>query len=594
MFKLSFKIGLLICTLFILASENSYAQIEINKRTWLSGYARSILAFDNFTNTFEPEDSLTARKLNSGHTLVDLEANIQPNKNLFIHGSTRIRNDQGGFWNSGITFDIRNLYIRGVIGNAVRFQLGDVQYKLTPYTFFNDPQDIYSYMPSVFREQASLINDDLFFDENNTWRQQGLTTDFGFTFKSILEEINVDAFVIRLRDVPAQRLFMGGHIDLIQSKYFSGQINYINTFDWEGTRGATLPEDMDAYFNPVLTGGFKFNFDINEFNLQLETEAGSSFERKVLGVDSLEFNDFFYDATLSGELKDWKLSLSFSEVGPDFRSAAAQTRRLSFEDGNIPAAFSEITNNDILSSQTDTIEGLPDKYMSRSISIFDIMREGRIFNSSLQQNLMVFNPAYNNISPYGAATPNRRMLGANFGRFSEEANWGFDIGLGIGNEIRGQGTIEKRAFTELTLNANYLLEIADNKILESIAFNLNGWLQNTARNSANEFEKIDLQTLFTAASIRFNLPSKFNINTGFIMLNSEGNEFFTDRDAIGSIRNFVSTDINHSEQLIGIGLGYDFNDRNSFDFYYNRTANSLKDREEYEIDNLTLLFKMKF
>ncbi len=584
MYRLSFKIGLLFFMLFNLASEDCNAQIEINKRTWLSGYARSILAFDNFTNTAFSTDSLTAKKLNSGHTLVDLEANIQPNKNLFIHGSVRIRNDHGGFWNSGVTFDVRNLYIRGVAADAVRFQLGDVQYKLTPYTFFNDHQEFYDYMPEIFREQTELIHQDLFFDNENTWRQQGFTTDFGFSFKNILEEINVNAFALRLRPsfaAPAERLFMGGHIDLIQSKNFSGQINYVNTFDWEGTRdpGAAL----DVYNNPVLTAGAILSFDINNFLLKLETEAGRSFERKVFTADSLETRDFFVDASLSGEIKNWKVKLNFRDVGPDFRSAAAQTRRISFNESNRPNAFSEVAVNDSVGS-----------LVPRSLSIFDMMREGQLYNSALQQNLMITRPEYNNIDPFGSATPNRRMISANFIRIRGDKNWDVNLGVGIGNEIRGQGTTEKRAFTEINLDADYLLEIEDSKLLNSINFNLKGWIQNTTRSGSNEFEQVDLQSTMASAGVRFNLPSGFNLNTAYMLFNSKGNETITERSALGEIRNYTPVTIDHNEQLIGIGLGYDFTTRNTIDFYYNRAVNTLSTEEDYQIDNFTLLFKMKF
>ncbi|MBK7442895.1 MAG: hypothetical protein IPI65_15590 [Bacteroidetes bacterium] len=60
---------------------------------------------------------------------------IRPGENIAIQSTVRIRNDFGGFWGSGVTFDVRGIICKRVIKDIVRCEVVDVHYKLTPYTF---------------------------------------------------------------------------------------------------------------------------------------------------------------------------------------------------------------------------------------------------------------------------------------------------------------------------------------------------------------------------------------------------------------------------------------------------------------------------
>ena len=120
----------------ITVARDSFAQ---QRKVWASGMARSVFQ----QNKFESDnDSITPRKNNSGHALVDLELNAAPNEQTYLNAMVRIRNDFGGFWGSGVTFDVRQLYLKGLIKNSIRYQLGDFNYKLTPYTFYSNSEEL--------------------------------------------------------------------------------------------------------------------------------------------------------------------------------------------------------------------------------------------------------------------------------------------------------------------------------------------------------------------------------------------------------------------------------------------------------------------
>src|SRR5690606_37261836 len=74
-------------------------------------------------------------------------------------------------------------------------------------------------------------------------------------------------------------------------------------------------------------------------------------------------SDFFYEVRGGIRLKkSLSLELTYRDVGPDFYSAGAQTKRIRFSDN--PALFSRVTNERI----------------KRDVTIFDVMRDINLYN----------------------------------------------------------------------------------------------------------------------------------------------------------------------------------------------------------------------
>ncbi len=80
---------ILIAAIALCIASTGFAQ---EKKIWVSGAARAVMYGDKY-NTDAENDTTTARKLESGHAMVDLGANIQPNDNVLIKAMVRIRND---------------------------------------------------------------------------------------------------------------------------------------------------------------------------------------------------------------------------------------------------------------------------------------------------------------------------------------------------------------------------------------------------------------------------------------------------------------------------------------------------------------------
>jgi hypothetical protein len=92
------------------------------------------------------------------------------NANRFAFTSAllnEINNAFGGFWGSGVTFDVRQLYVRGVVANAFRYQIGNIDYKLSPFTCFNHDADRLIPVTGVQRIKQDIV--EYITDPINQW-----------------------------------------------------------------------------------------------------------------------------------------------------------------------------------------------------------------------------------------------------------------------------------------------------------------------------------------------------------------------------------------------------------------------------------------
>ena len=323
-----------VIALLFIFSASSYAQ-ENTKKFWLSGSSRGVYNLDELKG--EETDTTSASKAEYGHTLVDLSANIRPNANTYIRSTIRVRNEYGGFWGSGTTFDLRELYLRGLIANSVRYQVGDMDYKLSPFTFYNNNEEMYDNTLDIFNLYSEMLHYDYFFKGNNTWRQQGLATDFSLNFKRGIEELKFNLFTSRINptdfNTVSDRVFFGGNVTMVQSKQISAGVNYINLTDIAGTS-----RNVSYFKNPVLSGTYSLNAELNDFKFQLDGESGfsKSFtennEDKNNVVKENLVEDYFNYAKLNAEYEalNLKFSVAYRNVGQGYRSVGAQMRRLRY------------------------------------------------------------------------------------------------------------------------------------------------------------------------------------------------------------------------------------------------------------------------
>jgi len=555
-------------------SVNLYSQNE--KKIQFVGTARSILNNDDI---LVKDDTITSKSNMGGYALIDLGVNIFPNKNTEVLGMIRIKNQLGGFYGAGVTFDVRQLYIKGIISNVVRYQLGDINYKLTPFTFYNNDFDDLVQHPQVFNIQKDIVNYETFY-KNNTWRQQGAALDFSLEFSRFLKEIKFNGFINRINitdfNTVPDRFFTGGNIGIQQSKNVFVGFNYVSLFDLSGTS-----QNNSGFNNNVSSINYEVKFaKDNLVETRLFGETGLSNSGYSNDTSAPKLNDFFINMGISNLLKasHLKFSLSYLNVGPNFRSAGAQSKRLNYN--NTPSFYDRYTNQQSL----------------RSIGLFDLIRDEKLYNRSINSDgLMAYNPAYNNAMPYGIATFNRQGINAKVNFNDPKKILNLEIESYFLKELIGQGTTKLKSFkiikSNAELNLKKLISIENNfKITAGFSF------QSSIRNSETNYEEINLNSAIVNSGIEFELYKNIDVLAGFIYNQAKGNEILPSRNIYSEVVDFNEYNINIKELMLGGGLRYRFSDKIYLAALYQNydNSNKLNSQFSYSMNQFIIIYNMKF
>jgi hypothetical protein len=121
---------------FLCVISSSDALSQKSEKVWFDGNARSLLNRDAL-GEFGEDDSLTQRNVTDGYNLVDLNVHVNPLEDIEVFAQLRVRNSFGGFFGAGTDVMVRQLRASGVIDQRVRFNVGDIYLKQSPFTLWN-------------------------------------------------------------------------------------------------------------------------------------------------------------------------------------------------------------------------------------------------------------------------------------------------------------------------------------------------------------------------------------------------------------------------------------------------------------------------
>jgi len=571
--KLHIVVGIaaLVVTQLVSAQEKDLRKVVF------TGAARGLYYGDRIGQ--EVEDSITIPRMNSGHTLVDLGMNIRPNRNTEIQGMVRVRNDYGGFWGSGVSFDIRQLYIKGVAGGVVRYQLGDINYKLSPYTLSNTQQEIITQGPVVFQQQTRLMNYDNFYAADSSWRQQGAAAEFGLQFAKYFKELQFHTVATRVRTTDfgniSDRLFAGYNVNLVQSNFLEVGVNHVTLFDIEGTS-----RNLSTFHNPVTTGTLLLKKDISNWKMKVNVEAGTSKTYYEKFEGSPETNGKIFDAKWMGvnSSKGLSVEAGWKYVSSDFRSPGAQTKRVNYN--YQPSSFGRITNDQVV----------------RNLTAFDLMRESNAYNRQLSSNLMLTQPKYDNITPYGTATPNRQgvTVVAKYTIPSKILEV-FATQLML-QETRGEGTFVPRKFMRSEVKAvahvNQRFGRSDKLFDVTIRFRND----NTSREAEENVRAVDLSTQILSFGMEYEFWENWDLMLGVQQIKFNGFDYTAVRNNFSEIYNFKEYQTDGNEFMQAAGVRYRFSDKSSLSMNLSNFKNTdaFDATQNYTIRQFMLLYQMNF
>lgn len=561
-------------SLLTLVSASTFAQ----QKVWVTGAARGIYYGDAYSNQTQA-DTITPKRLESGHAMVDLGVNIQPSDKILIQSMVRVRNDYGGFWGAGVTFDVRQLYIKGIIGNFLKYQLGDIDYKLTPYTFQNNRGMVNSFEGNLVNLPLQQIQYDMFYMEDQTWRQQGAAIDFALEFSRFVQEMKFDLFTTRIRPTnfgtQDDRLYSGGSVTLMQSKKLNLGVQYANLYDLEGTSNSTI-----QVRNPVITASAEGNFTLFNTNFNAALETGRSTLEWAGDDQAPVLEDYFYDVSLKASWADRGLSIKagYRDVGANFRSAGAQSLQINFD--RAVRAFSRYGNDQSI----------------RPITMLDLYSDAALYNTQIATGLANYDPRYDNATPYGVATPNRRGFNVLVNYEDKKDRFELEGRTDILTNVVGEGTSSLKDYNTMSiygkLNINELLGWNDRKFWISARTGM----QNTSRSGEQTFEDVDLATNFTNVNLTATIIGDLDLIGEWRIWQSKGSELVAERNLYSEIIDFTGYDIDYNESIVGAGIQYNFSEKTQLSLLWQsfNWEDVMAVNQEYTINSLALFFTMKF
>ena len=577
---------LIVFVAFFLSDISLHAQSREN--IWFDGLSRSCFARDAADKSTS-DDTISARNSSNGYNLLDLNTHVNPIEDIEIFAQLRIRNSFGGFFGSGTEINVRQLKAKGIINNKIRFSVGDLFLKQSKFTLYNYDEELSGFENDMLKPYRDIIHYENFYTENR-WRLQGIQTDFSFEFDRYIRSLSVDFFVTRpsgSRQInentySSDFLLSGGSILSEINKRITLSANHINFFEVasSGTKNISVR-------NPVYDMSLLHHFDNEKYRIEQKLQTGfskrywlhSELENGRSDSTSNDNKGMYFELDNKYLKKDSTLllTLGYRYVDPNFRSAGAQTRRLDFTNGNRNTLYPIYTNMSLI----------------RPPSIFDLVSDDQLYNQELSSILMVFNPIYSNILPYGDATPNRTGVYLKARLNNKKKVLLSKINAGFFKEVIGQGTSEKRDFGlfkgSFKINfhrwLNWKKELSLSASSES----------ELTRRGGDEVSSVNLKSHQLNASVNAEFVKKFFVQASYKQLNANGNEFLMQRDNYGNITYYTSTQIDQKDHLLSFGMLYKFRENVYANLNYNWWGLNFADQSysDYKYNRLILILSVK-
>jgi hypothetical protein len=520
----------------------------------------------------------------------------------------RLSNNFGGFYGDGSQLIFRQLRLDGIIGKKVKYEIGDIDLELSKYTLFNSSEIYNDYESDILAQRRSVVEYENF-NHGNKWRLQGANAETSLRFKKGIEKIGLQAFATRNRryipSVTPDRYMLGGKMSIVQSRSIQIGGNYVYIFDAKGTvsnSGASLTNQ-----NQVITGDWKFTHFTDKMDFSFYGEAGKSNNKysqtRNDTVNTTKTNDNFYDFGVSAKYKPLllKVFVNYRNVGADFFSSGAQTRRMN------DYGYSGPTNTFNNPNSGDNTLGLFNRLDNNTTqrgsipmggaTMLDYVSDQNLRNLNLRNTLMTFNPAYNNITPYGQATANRKgvTFGASVG--SSEKVIKADVIADLLSEVTAVNDSSNalRNFVGVKGGAMFNLH----KLLrfeKAIILTAGARYEQTKRSG---LAPVNLTSVLIDLGLTVEVVKGLDLLGGIKTINAKGNECVYYRDALNQIdisKSFMNLNLNQNQFLYSFGARYRFS-KNTY-FTVNGVSQNVKfvdaSNRNYTINQIFFNYTMVF
>ncbi len=560
-----------------------------NPKIQFNGVARG----DMLHNWLASDDTTNVDQSLGGAALVDLHLNIHPNEAIRIHSTLRVKNAIGGFWGQGATLELREISIKGVAGKVLKYRFGDIDSKMTPYTLWNYDGECTNNEADVFNFIREIRHQENF-NYGNAWRNQGADLSWRLGFDKGVESIDFTTFAMRNRSLDdgktPDRLQAGGTMKFHITNSSQIGFNYINLFDLPKTVSKTYYE---KYTNGVGTSDFSFFIGrIHAFG-----ELGFSTINYVDTADTKTVNtkgNFFevgleYGLVgahpyLHDALPPLSARVSFRRVNQNFFSAGAQSKRINY------------------TSDVNVLPVVGTNSYNRTIALLDLLTDDAIYNQAISYGLMDYEMIFNNVTPYGKATPNRQGFDVALTYNAVDSTFDTDVEIQLLQDVAGQGSEKKK---------NYLLAQWKGNVYFDKIF---GWNKSVSVTAGYQFasasrdedrvykmskdlvEAVDLHSHTIDLGTSIELINRLDFLLGTKMLFYKGSDFKAILNDFNETVKYNCETYDGSQILSAAGLRYRFNDNISLTLQYDRfnLKDNLDEGNSYKINQAFLLFNVLF
>jgi len=579
--KIFLCIGLAISGLLVQA-QTANPKIQFN------GVARG----DMSHNWLSSDDTTNVDQSLGGAALIDLHLDIRPSDAVRISSTLRVKNAIGGFWGQGASLELREISIKGVAAKRIKYRFGDIDSKMTPYTLWNYYGECDNNEAEVFRFIREIRHQENF-NYDHYWRNQGGDLSWRLGFDKGIESIDFTTFAMRNRSLDdgktPDRLQAGGTMKFHISNLSQIGFNYINLFDLPKTVSKTYYE---KYSNGVGTTDFGFFIGrIHAFG-----ELGFSTINYVDTSDTKTINTKgnFFEVVLEyglvgvhpqlDKLPPLSARVSFRRVNQNFFSAGAQSKRINY------------------TSDVNVLPVVGTNSYNRTIALLDLLTDDAIYNQAISYGLMDYEMIFNNVTPYGKATPNRQGFDVALTYNAIDSTFDTDVEIQLLQDVAGQGSEKKK---------NYLLAQWKGNVYFDKIF---GWNKSVSVTAGYQFasasrdedrvykmskelvKPVDLHshTIDLGASVE--VLNRVDVLVGTKMLFYKGTDYKAILNGFNETVKYQCETYDGSQMLTAAGLRYRFNDNISLTLQYDRF--NLKDKNDegnsYKINQAFLLFNILF
>ena len=423
--KIFLCIGLAISGLLVQA-QTANPKIQFN------GMARG----DMSHNWLSSDDTTNVDQSLGGAALIDLHLDIRPSDAVRISSTLRVKNAIGGFWGQGATLELREISIKGVAAKRIKYRFGVIDSRMTPYTLWNYDGECANNEADVFRFIREIRHQENF-NYGSYWRNQGGDLSWRLGFDKGVESIDFTTFAMRNRSLDdgktPDRLQAGGKMLFHFTDNAQIGFNYINLFDLPKTVSKTYYE---KYSNGVGTSDFSFVFG----KIRAFGELGFSTINYVDTSDTktIDTKGNFFEVGLGADLMESQLNVqaSFRRVNQNFFSAGAQSKRINY------------------TSDVNVLPVVGTNSYNRTIALLDLLTDDAIYNQAISYGLMDYEMIFNNVTPYGKATPNRQGFDVAVAYNAEDSTFETSLEIQALQDVAGQGSEKKKNYLLAQWNGN--------------------------------------------------------------------------------------------------------------------------------------------